>query len=525
MTRTAQIEQARQVAQVRLDGLKNAKERNELGQFATPQALALEITSHVRELWGRGDGKVRFLDPGIGTGSFFSALQSVFPSRCIANASGVELDRGFASAAAELWGTRGLTVIQGDFTKLSPPSVENRANLIITNPPYVRHHHLGAEEKERLQRAVARSLGIRVSGLAGLYCYFLLLAHEWLSENGLSVWLIPSEFMDVNYGTAIKEYLTEHVTLLRIHRYHEQEVKFDDALVTSAVVVFRKRPPEGAHEPVFTYGGSLAQPMHREAVSLAALRELHRKWSNYPIAARNGRSAKAGVVSLGDLFTIKRGIATGANGFFIMPRAEALERGLPSEFLRPILPSPRHLESTVIEGDEDGYPRLETQLALVDCSLPERVVRERYSDTLWRFLEAGRKEGIPERYLPSRRTPWYSQEQRPPAPFLCTYMGRNRSTPFRFFWNRSKATAANVFLLLYPKGPLAAALDADPSVYARTLEHLQQIKPEDFFGEGRVYGGGLFKMEPRELTRLSARGLVEALPSGRLGPQSRLHFS
>jgi hypothetical protein len=33
----------------------------------------------------------------------------------------------------------------------------------------------------------------------------------------------------------------------------------------------------------------------------------------------------------------------------------------------------------VIEAGPDGYPRLDRPLALVDCSLPESVVRERYT--------------------------------------------------------------------------------------------------------------------------------------------------
>ena len=42
-----------------------------------------------------------------------------------------------------------------------------------------------------------------------------------------------------------------------------------------------------------------------------------------------------------------------------------------------------------------------------------------------------------------------------PAPFVCTYMGRNRERPFRFIWNHSTATAANVYLLLYPREAVA----------------------------------------------------------------------
>jgi len=57
------------------------------------------------------------------------------------------------------------------------------------------------EDKNRLKAQLAQSLRMSISGLAGLYCYFLLHAHDWMEDGGLAVWLIPSEFMDVNYGT------------------------------------------------------------------------------------------------------------------------------------------------------------------------------------------------------------------------------------------------------------------------------------------------------------------------------------
>jgi hypothetical protein len=42
--------------------------------------------------------------------------------------------------------------------------------------------------------------------------------------------LIPSEFMDVNYGAAVKRYLLNKVTLLHIHRFDPHDVQFGDAL-------------------------------------------------------------------------------------------------------------------------------------------------------------------------------------------------------------------------------------------------------------------------------------------------------
>lgn len=512
MTSVTQIERDRLAAQAQLDSLRNSEERNRAGQFATPPGLALEIATYARRLWRGGETGVRFLDPALGTGSFYSALRQVFANVRIDEATGVELDPLFAATAARLWRGSGLRVLAADFTRLRPPLPGHLPNLVLTNPPYVRHHHLIRTEKVRLQAAVARELGIRVSGLAGLYCYFLLLGDRWLADGGLAAWLIPSEFMDVNYGNAVKRYLTERVTLQHVHRFSPVEVQFDDALVSSAVVVFEKRPPYRGHTVALTLGGTLLLPTLHEQVSLAALRGA-RKWTAFPQDRTALAPIQTPLATLGDLFTIKRGLATGANDFFILEREKAARSGVPAAFVKPVLPSPRHLKEQVMETCADGYPALEPALCLIDCEVPQARLHAAYP-RFWNFLADGMRRNVHRGYLASRRTPWYSQEPREPAPFLCTYMGRASKgrKPFRFIWNKSRAVASNLYLMLYPREPLRSALVADSSLYEAVFAALQKIDTETFLREGRVYGGGLYKMEPKELGRLPADVVLAALP-------------
>src|SRR5947209_6137468 len=89
--------------QARLDQLKSAAERNRWGQFATPPTLALDIARFVWNKVKRRAGDFSFLDPAIGTGSFFSALQQTFPKKRIKTATGIELDPMFAQAAEAIW--------------------------------------------------------------------------------------------------------------------------------------------------------------------------------------------------------------------------------------------------------------------------------------------------------------------------------------------------------------------------------------------------------------------------------------
>lgn len=504
------IETLRVRTQRELDNAKTHSERNRLGQFATPPRLALAILQESRKFFGE-EGKARFLDPAFGTGAFYSALLETFPPERIESARGFEIDPHYGKQAEELWNRSSLKLEIRDF--FSIPVLEgegDKANLIVCNPPYVRHHHLSVTQKEQLSRLTAKSVGVKANGLSGLYCYFLIYAHNWLGEGGLGCWLIPSEFMDVNYGIAVKEYLLRKVTLLRIHRFDPKESQFDDALVSSAVVWFKKSPPSGDRSVEFTFGGTLNSPHLIRSISPSELLRVT-KWTRFT----NGHAGNDDSgMKLGDLFNVKRGLATGANEFFVLTPEDTKLHNLPSKFLIPILPSPRYLKQDVIHADKKGNPLTEKPHFLLSCGLPPQQVKREFP-SLWKYLKLGVQQKIHEGYLCQHRSPWYAQENRPASPFLCTYMGRHDSpkgSPFRFILNLSNATAANVYLILYPKPELSKLIEKHPSLVKTIWGGLSKISSESLVREGRVYGGGLHKMEPRELANASAETVLELVP-------------
>lgn len=512
------LEQQRVALQTALDGQKTQAERNRLGQFATPTALARDVLAYGLSLLPKSE-PVRFFDPAIGTGSFYAALLSTSTGRRIASALGFEIDPHYGEPACTLWHGTPLHITLGDFTSAEPPT-RDKPNLLICNPPYVRHHHLEGSEKVRLHALARERAHINLSGLAGLYCYFMALAHSWMAEGGVAGWLIPSEFMDVNYGRTIKRYLLREVTLLQIHRFDPNDVQFDDALVSSAVVWFRKEKPPADHQVTFSYGGTLNAPAIVKKISAHDL-ERTDKWTRYP---KSDVAADHEGYRLGDFFAIKRGLATGDNGFFILDEEKARALDLPPRFLKPILPSTRYIKSDEITSDAAGMPLLDKRLLLLDCDLPEEDIRRDYP-SLWAYLQTG-LEHVAPRYLCRSRRHWYAQENRKPAPIVCTYLGRSdhAGRPFRFLLNESAATATNVYLMLYPQPLLARQLAAHPDAMRRIWEALNGIKAETLLGNGRVYGGGLHKLEPKELANVPADGLAAIVGLEVKRPVKQLEF-
>jgi adenine-specific DNA-methyltransferase len=502
----AEKEQERLALQTSLDAEKSQAARNRLGQFATPTALAEDIVRYAVALLPSAVN-VRFLDPAVGTGSFYSALLKVVSKKRIAEALGFEIDPHYGEPAAQLWEGTGLTLKLADFTRAEPSP---RFNLIICNPPYVRHHHLHNGDKVRLQHRTQQASGMKISGLAGLYCHFLGLADAWMAKGGIAGWLIPSEFMDVNYGNSVKQYLLDRVTLLHIHRFDPNDVQFADALVSSAIVWFRNEPPPADHEVRLTFGGTLFEPRISRLFSARALAR-EPKWTRFPAADVRGHTDSP---MLGDFFKIKRGLATGDNSFFILSEREIAARGLPMEFFTPILPSPRYLRHGIVQARKDGSPDIDRRLFLLDTKLSEEEIEKRFP-ALAAYLEEGKARGLQERYLCKHRHLWYVQEDRPPAPIVCTYLGRGDAKsgrPFRFILNKSRATVTNVYLALYPTRLMAREIDRDPNLLYKIWSALNELPSDVLLGEGRVYGGGLHKLEPRELSNVPAAFIADLLP-------------
>jgi hypothetical protein len=453
--------------------LRSPAARRPQGATYTPQAL---VGAMMR--WAERHEPVRVVDPGAGSGRFVVAAGRTFPKAMLV---AVELDPLAALlcrahlAAAGLGGRA--HVVVGDYRELVLPAVRGRT-LFVGNPPYVRHHAIGAKWKRWLAET-ARARGLTASRLSGLHVHFVLHTAALGRPGDYGAFVTAAEWLDVNYGSLVRGLVTGPLGGTSLHALAPTARVFADADTTTVITCFEldaqspklrlQRAERTSELGALGAGKSIA----RARLAKAA------RWT--PLFGSQSKRRR-GFVELGELCRVHRGQATGKNDVWI---AGEHSRMLPESVLYPTVTRARELFHAGVALDATAELRRVIDLPLELDALP---VAERRA--IERFLRIARTLGANRGFIAEHRRAWWSVGLRAAAPILATYMARR---PPAFVRNLAGARHINVAHGLYPREPLSPeCLDA----LARHLARSTRL------GDGRTYAGGLTKFEPREMERL-----------------------
>lgn len=455
--------------------LRTADERRSMGAVYTPPAIVGSMIG-----WASAQGTpARIVDPGAGSGRYILAAGRRFPK---ADLVAIDTDPFAllllrAGAAVSGMSAR-LTVHCQDFRTVVLPEVDGRT-LYLGNPPYVRHHGIDAAAKDWFGRTAA-GIGIKASKLAGLHIHFFLRTREIARAGDYGAYVTSSEWLDVNYGSCLREMLANGLGGVGIHLLASDAMPFE-ATTTGAITTF--------------HVGNRAETLAVRAVSsTAGLGDLEGgrmipwadamatpRWSALATARPDASSATS---VLGEVFRVHRGQVTGSNGIWV---AGAYDGHLPDSVLRPTVTKARELIAADGELTPEDIARLRMVID-IPADLDELDARERR--LVDRFLAWAKRAGAMDGYVAAHRKAWWAVGLRAPAPILCTYMARR---PPAFVLNPHGARHINISHGLYPRAPMDRA----------TLRaYVRFLNSSVIVGDGRTYAGGLTKFEPGEVERL-----------------------
>lgn len=466
--------------------ITSLEHRRKFAQFFTPFQLATLMAD-----WLLGNKNLKtVLEPAFGLGVFSRALISKKSDLSI---KGFDIDEKIFAESKEIFNNT--SIVELHLKDYMFNDWNNKYDGIICNPPYFKFHDY---DNKTILNEIKNRLKIKLSGFTNLYTLFLLKSIYQLNPNGRLAYIIPSEFLNSDYGKHVKSALTKNNVLRHIVVFDFEENIFDDALTTACILLcsndnhnqkvkFSTIKEIDDLELIRTYISEYPLYSIDDSTFNNNKLEPKVKWRKY-YQKQNGIRYK-NLIPFSSAAKVVRGIATGANEYFTFSKSKANQYGIDKKYLLPCICKAVDVRDNFFT--EDNYHSLiksdrQTYLLNANDSKDENVLK---------YIDFGEKTGIDKKYLTANRTPWYSLENRPPSPIWVSVFNRSG---LKFIRNEANIFNLTTFHCVYP---VQNSLFNNINIDVLFAYLLTDIAREIFEDNCREYGNGLQKFEPNDLNK------------------------
>lgn len=460
--------------------------RKKFAQFFTPFTIADAMAK-----WLLGNNQLKnILEPAFGLGVFSRAILN---HKKEINIKGFEVDETIYNNAKQYFqDVENVNVLLQDYMY---NDWKNKYDGIICNPPYFKFHDY---DNKNILKEIETNLKCKLNGFTNLYTLFLLKSIHQLSKNGRCAYIIPSEFLNSDYGKLVKSYLIKSKTLRHIIVIDFEENVFDDSLTTASIILCAN---DNLREKVqFSNIQSLQDlskieevitkyPNFSETEQTYNFSELNPeiKWKKY-YQKQNSIKFK-NLVPFSTYAKVVRGIATGSNEYFTFNLSKAKEFNIDEQYLLPCICSAKDSKTSFFsQQDFEELKKSDKSVFLFNA-------QNSTDKNINSYIQKGENEEVNKRFLTASRTPWYSLENRKPAPIWVSVFNRSG---LRFIRNEANISNLTSYHCIYPKQTsLFSEIDIDLLFAYLLTDTAKQI----FDDNSRQYGNGLQKFEPNDLNK------------------------
>ncbi len=445
--------------------------RKSFGQFFTDPRIASFMAD-----WVAGSGQPGLHDPCFGLGAFHAALKKP----CRGALTGSEIDPGVLS-----FGKRSADLLAVDVTRQDYLlSWGGRYGNILCNPPYMRFQHF--RNRKQVAAKFEQHLGLKLSGYTNTASAFLLKSLSELVPGGRLAYVMPLEFLNTGYGKAVKERLIDGGHLAAILKLSCEREAFPDATTSVGIILYDS---SAFHSDVQFFNvrnlDELDDVLEGESSAIVEHTDLMpgAKWLPF-FQGKAPLTKSSLMVPLEFYGRFTRGIATGANAFFSLRPSRAREVGLSLSELAPCVTKSAQIRSPFLTEAAFGE--------LVDRDEPIYLFSPKgaLSPQAARYVHDGEIRRLHERFLTSKRNPWYKTESRFPAPLLVGVFSRGG---YKVVQNRAKVLTLTCFHGFHPN------LFGNRYTDKLFLYLLSDAGREIVSFSVREYGDSLHKFEPNDL--------------------------
>ena len=255
------------------------------------------------------------LDPAVGNSVFLKYARKHNTNCCL---TGFEIDPDIL----DYFGNPASANIINDDYLLN--NWERKYDAIVCNPPYNRFQAVG--NRNEVLEAIYEHTGVKYSGYTNLYILFLLKSIYQLSDKGKLAYIIPSEFMNSKYGTAIKQLLIDKKMLRAVINFKNDNEMFFNATTTCCIILLDNDEKEQVYfynlQSVNELKINILEDNNSYAIRVGYEQlTASEKWRFF--INQEDKKTYKNLVPISRFCSVSRGIATGANDFFCFSRTKA----------------------------------------------------------------------------------------------------------------------------------------------------------------------------------------------------------
>ena len=372
----------------------------ETGSYYTPHKL---IDFMIKYLQKNQQDFSNVLEPSAGDGRF---LASLLPLSNRVRA--IELFEEKVKYIREQYTDLKLEVRTSNFLDYALTSKE-QYSLIIGNPPYINPKIMDKADLDKAKK-LCKLENISETAMQNMWLAFVVGACRVLDDNGTIFFVLPMEFLQVQYAETLRTYLEKKFNTIHIISFEScifPDIEQDVCLVymtnearKTPHILYEIYESTASLTPVFQNVIKKNKPLKKWSNAVLSDEDillLNEKASNYKKIENIGVSAP--------------GVVTGGNKYFIITE-EMVEKYKCRKYALPILQKSSYISIDTIMIDEELMNSLRQKgkpVYLLDLS---KVEEDDMPIELRSYLEWAKEQKVgdtklSERFKCANRTPWY----------------------------------------------------------------------------------------------------------------------
>lgn len=462
---------------------KDSTEQKLRGAYYTPYDLAELIVKTVNPNPCLNFNTV--LEPSCGDGVFIEAIKN---NCSIKNSTidAVEIKYPEAEKVrAKNKNEKNINIVNDDFFSFYQIHKNEKYDLIIGNPPYIRYQFLSPEQRE-IQASILTSNGMKSNKLINAWVAFFVACIEMLSGNGVLAFVIPAELLQVAYAEDLRRYIVDQLAKTTIITF--EKLVFD---VEQEVIVFIGEKAQNKRGIRIRQLSGLADwdKVQYSSDDFIPTTNHEDKWTKFFVSSDEiqlleGIKNNSAFSPLSSFGIINVGITTGDNNFFSLDEPTEKEFNL-SMYCKPLIGRSSHAHGVFFTKEDWTLNRKAGKKAsLLDFNGYDY---KNLNAGAKKYIQKGEEIGINEGYKCGIREEWYKI----PSIWIpdAFFLRRNNMYP-KLVLNRCDAVSTDTMHRL----KLNKGVDSE-------LVLLGYYNSVSFaFTEicGRSYGGGVLEILPGE---------------------------